>query len=53
MSFIDNLQYIRCHGEMSFLRKIRKDHQCLQCKELKSIHSKKCFRCETIHSWKD
>ncbi len=48
MSVKENLAYIKEHGVEKFIAEQYKEHQCLKCGGLISIHNKKCFKCETI-----
>jgi hypothetical protein len=52
-SLIGNLKEIRDAGIDSFLRNQTKAFLCRRCrKDAVSIHNKKCFRCDTIVSWR-
>ncbi|MBU1693535.1 MAG: DUF3795 domain-containing protein [Verrucomicrobia bacterium] len=53
MSLIGNLEEIRDHGMAAFLKHQRKEHGCPSCGDWVSVHNKKCFACQPVHSWKD
>ncbi len=53
MSMIDNLVEIRENGLEKFLEKQHHKYACQRCGELISVHSKKCFNCDEIKSWKN
>ncbi len=52
ISFIENLEMIRDNGIERFLEYQRAGHRCPECGDWISVHNKKCFRCDTITSWK-
>lgn len=48
ISVISNLEAIRDKGLSQFIADQKEEHQCSSCKEMKSVHNGRCFRCETI-----
>ncbi len=48
MSVKNNLEYISKNGIGAFIKAQYREHHCLKCGELISIHNGKCFKCETI-----
>ena len=53
MSMIQNLEEIRASGVQAFMREQQKKHGCAACGGMISVHNKKCFACDRIHSLKD
>jgi hypothetical protein len=53
VSFIENLEYIRDHGEKKFLAKERRKWKCGECGGTVCIHNKKCYDHEHIETWKE
>ena len=53
MSFIENLNYIKKNGLEKFLKKQKKTYGCPRCGDLVCIHNRKCYRCDTVVSWKE
>lgn len=53
MSMIENLTQIRDLGFDKFFENQHAKYHCPECQSLTSVHSKKCFHCDEIHSWKD
>ncbi len=52
MSMIDNLNEIKDKGINYFIENQEIKYKCQKCNNLISIHSKKCFVCDEITSWK-
>jgi hypothetical protein len=52
MSFIENLVMIRDHGIDAFFDHQKETYSCPKCGEYISIHSGKCYVCDTIESWR-
>ncbi len=48
MSVKENLKYIENNGLDEFVGEQHKEHHCMKCDDLVSIHNRKCFKCETI-----
>ena len=48
MSVKDNLEYIKKHGLKEFTKNQYKEYHCVNCGVLKSVHNRKCFKCESI-----
>ena len=48
MSVKDNLEYINKNGIDIFIKEQYREHHCLKCGGLISIHNRKCFKCDTI-----
>jgi ribosomal protein L40E len=48
MSIKDNLEYIKRLGIRRFVKEEYKKHHCSKCGGLRSIHNRKCFKCDTI-----
>lgn len=48
MSVKDNLEYIKENGIEQFTQKQYQEYHCSNCGDLKSVHNRKCFNCETI-----
>jgi len=53
MSMIDNLKEIKGKGIEKFIEKQYEKYKCPKCDNLISTHSKKCFVCDKINSWKN
>ncbi len=53
MSMIDNLNEIKSLGIKKFVNHQKKKYSCENCGEMKCIHNKKCYRCETIECWRN
>jgi len=53
VSPIKNLEDIREHGVLAFLRNQDEKYSCRTCGGRISVHNKKCFACDRITSWKD
>ena len=53
MSMIENLTQVRDQGFERFFENQKAKYGCPTCESLTSVHSKKCFRCGEVHSWKD
>ncbi len=52
-SFIRNLEEIRDHGMNVFLKNQTKRYMCRRCEvDVISVHKGKCYRCDTVKSWK-
>ena len=52
MSMIDNLNEIKNKGINYFIENQETKYKCKKCSSLISVHSKKCFICDKITSWK-
>jgi len=52
MSMINNLNEIKNKGINYFIENQEIKYKCQKCNNLISIHSKKCFVCDEITSWK-
>ena len=52
-SFIDNLNYIKEHGEEKFLKKEIARYKCKECGGTICIHNGKCYDHEKIETWKE
>ena len=52
MSMIDNLNEIKSKGINYFIESQETKYKCKKCSNLISVHSKKCFICDKITSWK-
>jgi hypothetical protein len=48
MSMIENLMNIKTKGISKFMKHQFKKYKCPKCDGLKSVHSGKCFACDTI-----
>ena len=53
MSLINNLNKIKEKGILTFIEDQYRKYKCPKCGNLISIHSKKCFVCGKVNSWKD
>ena len=51
-SFIGNLNSIRDDGIENFLEGQERKHSCAKCGNAICVHNRKCYKCETITSWK-
>ncbi len=51
-SMIDNLKEIKRDGLDQFIKNQVRKYKCSACGELISVHSKKCYVCDEIRSWK-
>ncbi|MDO9537333.1 MAG: hypothetical protein Q7J68_03335 [Thermoplasmata archaeon] len=51
-SFIENLNYIKKHGEKKFLAREKRKWKCKECGGTICIHNKKCYDHEYIETWK-
>ena len=52
MGFIENLNSIRDDGIEKFLEDQKRKYACPKCGNEICVHNKKCYKCETITSWK-
>ncbi len=52
MSLIENLELIRDAGVQALIDRQQKRFGCARCGQLRSVHNRKCFACETVRSWK-
>jgi hypothetical protein len=52
MSMIENLMNIKKNGIRKFISAQNKKYKCPECYGLISVHSKICFKCNEINSWK-
>jgi hypothetical protein len=52
-SLVENLICIRDRGIEALFTYENERFGCTRCGNLKSVHSGRCYVCDTIHSWKD
>ncbi len=51
-SFIENLEFIRDNGMDVFLERERERWKCPNCGDVLCVHNGKCYKCQTVESWK-
>jgi hypothetical protein len=51
-SFIENLKIIREKGLDAFLEREREQWKCPNCGDVICIHNGKCYKCQTVESWR-
>jgi hypothetical protein len=52
MSMIENLDRIKRKGLAAFIRSQYRKYRCPKCRGLRSVHSGKCFKCDTVKGLK-
>ena len=51
-SFIEALEFIRDNGIDAFLEREMEKYKCPDCGDIICIHNGKCYKCQTLTSWR-